>query len=98
MATAKKNDTTRVVEDAVTTAQEQILGAVEQGQTLVLEGYKTMLDAISKLDMPAVPGLGDVYKVRADMFEGMFGFGAALLENQRTFTRKVLETASKAQS
>ncbi len=98
MATAKKTDTTKVIEDTMTTAQEQVLGAVEQGQTIVLDGFKSFLDAVNKIDIPAVPGLADMYKVRADMFEGMFDFGSAMLENQRTFTRKVLETATKAQS
>jgi hypothetical protein len=32
------------------------------------------------------------------VFEGMYEFGSALIENQRTFTRKVLETAAAAQN
>lgn len=97
MATAKKTETTNVIDDALNGTQELVLGAAEQTQTLVLKTYKAFLDGAGKLDVPTIPGLADVYKVRADMFEGMYEFGSALIENQRTFTRTVLETASAAQ-
>lgn len=98
MATAKKTPATNVIEDALSATQELVLGAVEQTQTLVLKTYQSFLDGAGKLDLPSVPGLGDVYKVRADAFEGMYEFGSALLENQRTFTHKVLEAAAGAQN
>lgn len=98
MATAKKPAATTVIDDAVSATQELVLGAAEQTQDLVLKTYKSFLDGAGKLDLPAVPGLGDMYQVRADAFESIYEFGAALLENQRTFTRKVLETAAAAQS
>ena len=97
MATAKKTETANVIDDALNATQELVLGAAEQAQTLVLKTYKSFLDGAGKLDVPAVPGLADMYKVRADMFEGMYEFGSALIENQRTFTRSVLEAAASAQ-
>ena len=41
--------------------------------------------------------IDEISMVRADMFEGMYEFGSALIENQRTFTRSVLEAAASAQ-
>jgi hypothetical protein len=98
MATAKKTAPTNVIEEALSATQELVLGAAEQTQTLALKTYQSLLDGAGKLDIPAAPGLGDMYHVRADMFEGMYEFGSALLENQRTFTRKVLEAAASAQN
>lgn len=97
MATTKKTETANVIDDALNATQELVLGAAEQTQALVLKTYKSLLDGAGKLDVPAIPGLADMYKVRADMFEGMYEFGSTLIENQRTFTRNVLETASAAQ-
>ena len=74
-----------------------IEGVLSTATHFVLKTYKAFLDGAGKLDVPTIPGLADVYKVRADMFEGMYEFGSALIENQRTFTRTVLETASAAQ-
>ncbi len=98
MAATKKPAATTVIDDALSATQELVLGAAEQTQDLVLKTYKSFLDGVGKLDVPAIPGLADMYQVRADAFEGMYGFGAALIENQRTFTRKVLETAAKVQA
>ena len=98
MAAAKKTETANVIDDALSATQNLVLGAAEQTQDLVLKSYKSFLDGVGKLDVPAIPGLADMYQVRADMFEGMYGFGATLLENQRTFTRKVIETAVAAQN
>ena len=98
MATANKTETTTVLNDALSATQELVLGAAEQTQTLVLKTYKSFLDGAGKLDVPAIPGLADMYQVRADVFEGMYEFGSALLENQRTFSRKVLEAAASAQN
>lgn len=98
MAAAKKPAATTVLDDALSATRDLVLGAAEQTQDLVLKTYKSFLDGIDKLDGPAVPGLADLYQIRADVFEGMYEFGSALLENQRTFTRKVLETAAAAQS
>lgn len=97
MATAKKTETASVIDDALNATQELVLGAAEQTQALVLKTYKSFLDGAGKLDVPTIPGLADTYKLRADMFEGMYEFGSALLENQRTFTRNILEAASAAQ-
>lgn len=97
MATAKKTDPTNVIDDALAATQDLVLGAAEQTQNLVLKSYKSFLDGVGKLDLPAIPGLADMYEVRADMFEGMYGFGSALIENQRAFARNVLEAAADAQ-
>ena len=98
MAAAQKPAETNVIEDALSATRELVLGAAEQTQDLVLKTYKSFLDGVGKLDVPTIPGLADVYQIRADVFEGMYDFGSALLENQRTFTRKILETAAAAQN
>ena len=98
MASTKKTDTTKVIEDAASTTQEQVIGAIEHGQTLVLKGFEAMVDAVGKLEIPSVPGLSEMYKVRADMFDGLFDFSSAVLDSQRNFTRRVLEVAAKAQA
>jgi len=98
MAAAHKPAATTVVDDALRATQDLVLGAAEQTQDLVLKTYKSFLDGVGKFDVPTIPGLADMYQIRADMFEGMYEFGAALIENQRTFTRKVLETAAAAQN
>ncbi len=86
-------DTVKVVEDMVVKAQEQYLTALTEGQDMALETYKAVTDSVAKLNLPSVPGLGDVYKVPATALDSMFDFGAALIENQRNFTKKVLETS-----
>jgi hypothetical protein len=98
MATAKNPAATNVIDDALSASRELVLGATEQTQDLALKTYKSFLDGVGKLDVPAIPGLADMYQVRADVFDSMYEFGSALLENQRTFTRKVLETAATIQS
>jgi len=98
MPATKNTDATRVIEEAVSATQEQVIGAIEQGQALMLKGYETIVDAVDKLEMPSVPGLNEVYKVRAEAFDSLFDLSSAVLESQRAFTRKVLEVAAKAQS
>ena len=101
MATTKKTGTattaTDTIENAFSEVQDRFLEAMEQSQSLALEGYRTVLDGMAKLDVPSIPGLADMYRVRNDLFEKAFDFGIAVLESQRTFTRNVLETAADAQ-
>lgn len=98
MAATKSAGATKTVEEAVAKAQDQYIAAVEQAQGLALEGYKAWLDLVAKMGVPALPGLAGMYQLRADMFEGLFDFGAAMIENQRTFAKKILETAEAAQN
>jgi hypothetical protein len=88
------DSTVKVVEDVMAKAQQQYLTAVTETQNIALDAYKTMVDTVGKLNLPAVPGLAGLYQVPANLIEGAFDFGAAVLENQRTFAKKVLEAAS----
>lgn len=98
MATKKSTakGVTTDLEEAFGQAQEHVLSAVAQGQDLVLKGYKTMVDTISASDLPSVPGLSETYELRSDLFDQAFGFGIAMLESSREFTKQVLEVAAGA--
>ena len=92
----------KALEDATIKAQEQYFSILEQSQSAALEGYETIIDAVSKLDVPAVPGLDavvpglDAMKVPTDAFDGLFDFTAKVLENQREFAHKLLAVNVKA--
>lgn len=95
MATKKKP--TEAVEEVAAKIQDQYMTAVEQGQTMMIDAYKAWVDTMAKVEMPTIPGLAEAYEIRADYFDGMFDLGAAMLDNQRAFTKKVLEVAGTAQ-
>ena len=92
----------KALEDATAKAQEQYFSLLVQSQTAALESYETIIDAVSKLDVPAVPGLDavvpglDAMKVPTDALDGLFDFTAKVLENQREFAHKLLAVSVKA--
>jgi len=86
---------TKAMEEATVKAQEQYFSLLEQGQAAVLESYGTMIDAVGKVELPAIPGL-DAMKIPANAFDGYFDFAAKMLDNQREFAAKMLATTAKA--
>lgn len=96
------DNTTKVMEDAATKAQEQYFSMLEQSQAAALEGFEAIVDAFGKIDVPAVPGLDAVVPnlndvtVPVTMFDGAFDFGMKVLENQRQFAHKMLAVTAKA--
>lgn len=96
------DSTTKALEDAATKVQEQYFSVLEQGQSLALEGFETVVDALNKIDMPAVPGLESFtsnledMKIPTDAFDGIFDFTLKVIENQREFAHKVLAVGAKA--
>lgn len=95
---AAKNTTaatpSNVFDDVIAKAQEQFLASVEQTQTLALDSYKALLDGVAKMDIPTIPGLTELSEIRDDLFDQAYEFTATLLDSQRTFTKKILDTAS----
>lgn len=93
---------TKALEDATIKAQEQYFSLLEQSQNAALESYETIIGAISKLDVPAIPGLDAVVpgleamKVPTNALDGLFDFTAKVLENQRDFAHKMLAVNAKA--
>ena len=103
---------TKAVADAAVKAQDQYFSVLEQGQEAVLERFTALVENINKVEMPDVPVLDKMTDkvaeriapnfemkmpvVPVDAFDGMFDFGAKLIENQRTFTRKMLAASAKA--
>ena len=87
---------TKAVEDTVSKAQNQYLAVLSESQNLALDAYRSMLDGVAKLNLPVVPGMPSVAtmaKLPAQVIDSAFGFGAAVLDSQRAFARKVFEVA-----
>ena len=88
---------TKAVEDAVAKAQNQYLAMLSESQNLALDAYKTMIDSVGKLNLPVLPGMPPVAsmaKMPVQMLDSAFGFGAAVLDSQRAFTKKMLELSA----
>jgi hypothetical protein len=94
-------NSTKAFEEASMKLQEQYFTMLEQGQASALEQIEAMADAVSKIDVPAVPGLDtvlpafDVTTAPTNMYDGAFEFASKMLENQREFTTKVLAAGAK---
>jgi hypothetical protein len=97
----------KAIEDAAVKMQDQYFSALEQGQSAMLKGFEAVVTAMSKIDVPSIPGLDkvpgmdrvpslDEMKVPADAFDGLFDFGAKMLDNQREFAHKMLAVSAKA--
>lgn len=87
---------TKAVEDAVGKAQNQYLAVLSESQNLALDAYKSMFDGFAKLNLPVVPGMPSpaaMVKLPAQMIDSAFGFGAAVLDSQRAFAKKVFEVS-----
>ncbi|MEM7274102.1 MAG: hypothetical protein AAF547_13540 [Actinomycetota bacterium] len=118
MATKSKTTTTakkaaeKVTETQATTldraeefagkAQEQYFSFVEQGQDAALRGYSAVIDAVGRIQLPAVPGMDNAPELPSlriptetlvEMSDNMFDFAVKVVENQREFAKKVLTAA-----
>lgn len=99
--TAEKAETNSI-EDAATKAQEQYFSALEQGQEMALNGLETVVDAVSKIQIPAIPGLNSTprdlptIKIPTTVVETYFDFAAKALANQREFASKALALTTKS--
>lgn len=96
------DNTAKVIEESASKAQEQYFSMLEQSQAAAIEGFEAIVDAMGKIDVPAVPGLDAVVpnlndvKVPVTMFDGAFDFGMKVLENQREFAHKMLAVTAKS--
>lgn len=87
------DETTKVVEDMMTKAQDQYLALLAESQSVVIESYEAVAGTVAKMNLPTVPGIGELYQVPVTAFDKMFDFGSAVIENQKAFTKKVLEVS-----
>jgi hypothetical protein len=88
--------TVKVVEDVMAKAQAQYLSVLSESQNLALDAYKTMVDTMSRFTfpMPELPGMTAVTQMPATIVDSAFEFGAAVLESQRSFAKKVFEVSA----
>lgn len=89
--------TMKVLEDVMAKAQAQYITMLGEAQNIALDAYKTMVDGVAKLNLPAVPGvpgLAGMAKVPANMVDSAFAFGEAVLESQRSFAKKLFEVSA----
>ena len=95
--TKTTTESTSSFEDAATRMQEQYFSALEQGQKAILKGYEAMFDAMSRFELPAIPGVDmDAMRPGTDAFDGLFDFSAKVIDNQREFAHKMLAVSAKA--
>lgn len=86
-------DSAKMVEELMGKAQTQYLAMLTETQNLTLDVYKTAVDTMSKIAIPGMPSMPSVpfATLPSQVVEGAFEFGAAVLENQRAFARKMFE-------
>lgn len=98
--TATESVTTQF-ESVAAKAQDQYFSLLEQGQTLVLDGFETVVDTMAKIEIPAIPGISSTPRelptitIPKDMVDTYFEFANKALANQREFANKALALAGK---
>lgn len=91
---AAKKDATKVVAETLAQGQAQYFELAEKAQNAALAAYKTYFEQMSNLGMTELPGLKAALDMRADLVEGAFDFGAAVLDNQRKFATELLSVST----
>jgi hypothetical protein len=81
--------------DYATTAQEQTLKTVKQGQQVIVEAIRAWANAVEKAipEAPAIPYSDELPKPQ-EIIKTSFAYAEQLLKSQKEFAESVLDAAS----
>jgi hypothetical protein len=81
--------------DYTTTAQEQALKTVKQGQQVIVEAIRAWANTVEKAipETPVIPYSDELPKPQ-EIIKSSFAFAEQLLKSQKEFAESVLDAAS----
>jgi hypothetical protein len=84
------------ITDTLTTAEDQILDAIEKIQEPVVDAVRTVAETVEGIlpdDRPTAP-FGDVLPEPKEVVEFYFDFAQKVLDNQHEFAKAILDAVS----